>query len=147
MTDHKPTAKAGIRGSNAGIQEFLPQADQTATVRVEPETTLLNTVQTPANSKPDTIFTSFSEGGLATEFGDNNTFAILINDVERVAAIREALFAHRAMLIGLKTRKENEGSLNPASREGELDAISRGILRAETLLSEFELVRGVEQEA
>jgi hypothetical protein len=136
MTDsndaHPNVARKGIRSTQAQAS-FLPPPDPTTMTRnasgnVPPEQTLVNH-PLPASEK-DVELT-------ATSFGPQVLTYEMIEDKERLSAILEALHAHRAMLHGLLARKQSESTLNPASLKHEIGAISRGIARAEALISEL----------
>lgn len=147
MTDQNPpTAKRGIRGTALDqvadpAQVTLPgqpTSEFAAMTRDpnqhRPETTLINTTQLPAEERA-LAATGFSDASDAFDFTSDG---LVVRDPERQSTIREALHAHRAILHGLLARKSNEPSLNPASKEHEIGAISRGIARAEQVLREIE---------
>ena len=123
--NNPPTAKGGIRSSSSHLPALEPQPEQEQSSALNPTAS-----QTPVEPRDPSISTGFDDM-LSLSPSD-------IVDGERLAAIIEALSAHRAILIGLRSRKESEMALNPASRELELGAIRRGILRCEVLLSELQ---------
>lgn len=115
-------------------QEFLPPGEGQASR--DPgiaETTLINTTQTPVELAPAAIAsTHFAPEGVLVDDKGLHVF-----DNQRVHAIVEALWAHRGMLVGLRSRKENEQSLNPSSLEQESREINSGINRCQQLIREI----------
>lgn len=142
MSQNPPTARAGIRASSAAQEppadEQAPQPEtaadfSTGLQQSHPKGSLMNPEQS-LQAAPQEEVHSTLDLSIALDSG-----AI---PADRRAVIREALYAHRAVLHGLVARKENEHSLNPASKQETVKLLKQGILNAEIVLGEL----GPEQE-